>query len=115
MNNNKEVLENLIYFRLPLIELKESLKALPFDIDQLVEINKFSIVEIFARYKNNEISPDDFQDWAKLVAYRTGIGFESQFEFEIINLLANYNLYRTLETNVNDYINTVYSKISKYY
>jgi hypothetical protein len=115
MTDYKNILQNFIEFNKALSQLKEDIKTIPFDIDNVIEINKFCIVKIFNKYKNKEFSTLDFEEWAKVVAYRTGINYETQFEYEIIHQIANPRLYMSLEKSKEQYYETLYSKISKHY
>lgn len=115
MNDYKKILKDFIEFNKPLNQLKEEIKTIPFDIENVVEINKFCIVNIFTKFKNKEFTTLEFEEWAKVIAYRTGISFETQFEYDIIHQIANRRLYIGLESRIEQYYETLYSKISKHY
>lgn len=93
-----KILEKLINFDTPILELKKQLGDFSWDSEPLVILKKDNINNIIQKFKDKKISQNDFIEWANMVECRDDIEFERKYEKQIkeaIFCIANPDLVGT--------------------
>jgi hypothetical protein len=93
MNAQKQLLEALLGFEQPIDQLKTALAAFPWDSDtELALLSVSHIANVLNRFVTGHTSGIEVEEWANAVEGRDDIGFESQNEqvlHELIYELSN--------------------------
>ena len=102
MNNIRhEILKSLLTFDRPLGELRQELSKLKWDSENsLIRLSADHVRLVLARFLKGELSADAVEEWANLIECREDIGFESEFEDvlkDVIFELANPGLMHPLD------------------
>lgn len=94
-NINEEIyskLNTILYFQKDIDTLESIYKSIPFDIDDLIEINEIHLSNMFSRYKDNQIDLKIVERWANLVEMTDGYYFAIDSVKDVIHDLANLSL-----------------------
>ena len=102
MNNiHHEILKSLLTFDRPLGELRQELSKLKWDSENsLIQLSADHVRLVLARFLKGELSADAVEEWANLIECREDIGFESEFEDvlkDVIFELANPGLVHPID------------------
>ena len=102
MNNMRhEILKSLLTFDRPLDELRQELSKLKWDSENsLIRLSADHMRLVLTRFLKGELSADAVEEWANLIECREDIGFESEFEGvlkDIIFELANPGLVHPID------------------
>lgn len=83
-STRRQVLTELLDFRLPLDVLREHLRELPWDsaADE-VELTPAHVLHVLSEANTGRISPADVSSWAELIESREDIGLSSQAESDL--------------------------------
>lgn len=101
MKNRSELLEDLIYMRLPINEVLAELSYYSWDSDEIyIVVVRDNVINILESVLHNKISLQDLEDWANAIESREDLNFESIEIENIIEELANPVLYGELNENV---------------
>ena len=78
MTTRFKLLNSLLQFDKPLIEILPPLSALGWDSEEtIICLQKQHFTQILQRYLNNELSASDIEDWANAIEGHEDIGYES--------------------------------------
>ncbi len=76
MNEREILLQQLLMLSRPLSELHSSLSKLTWEGDKLVTLRPQMVIGILQRYRSEEITSQDVEDWANAVEGREDIEYE---------------------------------------
>lgn len=88
MMKRKQILQDLIAYRVPLQEVQNILGSLPWDSDEdLVQLSRQHVEAVLSRYLLGEISLKEIEDWANIIECREDIDYEEVAD--VLHVLAN--------------------------
>jgi len=94
-NINEEIyskLNTILYFQKDIDTLESIYKSIPFDIDDLIEINEIHLLNMFSRYKDNQVDLKIIERWANLIEMTDGYYFANDSVSNVIHDLANLSI-----------------------
>lgn len=90
MRNRKDILTDLILFKVDLSELQNELSQYSWDIEEpILIISKQDFTNVLNRCIENEITFDDLVSWANVIECRDDLDFEVEEMQEIVFELAS--------------------------
>lgn len=90
----------VLFLKKPISELSEIIETIPFDIDDLIEINELHLLNVFLKYKFGVLTEDDLEIWANLLEVRDGFYFSSDKIKNLIYEIANPILVTKLDRHI---------------
>ena len=88
-NDRLELLDKLIKFSVPLIEIKRRLHELSWDFDgQPLEMGSCHLIGVLRRYLSDDLNCEEIAEWANLIEMREDIEVDSgicEFMHELAN------------------------------
>jgi hypothetical protein len=101
MRDRKEILIDLIAFRKPLPEIKQELKALPWDVQtHVVVLDKDHFMQVLEKSDVGTISFGELEEWANLIECREDIAFANPLLEQYLVELANPMIYELISEDL---------------
>lgn len=77
MDSRERIMEDLVGFKKPLIEIEKNLRGISWDYEgEAVVLKSCQVVDVLKKYIAGEIEADDVEGWANLIECREDIAFQ---------------------------------------